>query len=99
MSIQGSDSGPSYDRHITALQEQTQLKDEQLSLGNNIRLQEQLLTYFLTSSGVQSTSNPLLLEIVGEIQKEKGRLKEIVRFSLPTSCTINSPTHLILLAN
>lgn len=79
MLIQGSDNGPSYDKHTSALQQQTDLKDEQHSLKNSLQTLEQLLTYFLTSSGVLSSTNTLFLDLITEIQKAKSRLQTIVR--------------------
>lgn len=78
MHIQGSNSGPSYDKYAAALHRQTELKDEQLTLQNTLKLLEQLLTHFLVSGGVLSTTTPLFLDLVKEIQETNNRLQSIV---------------------
>ena len=71
-------SGPSYDKYVAALHQQTQLKDEQHSLRGGLQLLEQLLTHMLTTGGVSSTTDPLLLLSISEIQKAEERLQQIV---------------------
>lgn len=82
MHVQGSDSGPSYDKYAAVLEQQTELKDEQHSLKDGLKLQEQLLTHFLTSArpsaGVLTTTNPHLLNLFTEIQNTKGKIKNLV---------------------
>lgn len=80
--IQGSGTGPSYDKYAAALGRQTELKDERKSIRGDLRLLEQLLTHHLTSAGVSTgviaTTNPRLLDLVTEIQTAKGQLQNIV---------------------
>jgi len=80
--IQGSDSGPSYEKYSAILQQQTHRKDEQHSLKGDLKLLEQTLTHYLTSagplSGVLATTNPLLLDTVKEIQETKNRIQALV---------------------
>ena len=71
MLSQGSDHRPSYEKYVSTLQQQIDLEDEQHSLQSNLQVLEQLLMYFLTSAGVLSSTNPLLLlDLVGEIQNQ-----------------------------
>lgn len=78
MSIQGGSGGPSFDRYSSALQDKMKLQDEQKELKASLLVLQQLLTYTLTTGGMTSTTNPLLLEVVSEIQKTKAKLQHIV---------------------
>lgn len=78
MRIQGGSGGPSFDRYSSALEEQTELKDKQKSLKDGLLLLQQLLTHTLSTAGVSSATNPLILEIVSEIQKTQRKLQDIV---------------------
>ena len=86
MVVDGGSGGPSFDRYSSAMEQKTQLKDEQHSLKASLVVLQQLLTQTLTTSGVvsggvtvASITSPRLLEIVSEIQKTRERLKQIVR--------------------
>ncbi len=76
--MDGSDSGPSYEKYASALHQQTKLKDDEKNHKSGVQLLEQLLTYTLTTGGVSSATNPLLLQLVSGIQNAKERLQEIV---------------------
>lgn len=75
-----TESGPSYEKYAQALDQQTHLKDEQLSLNNDLRVLEQQVTVVLTSAGISPTS-PLFLGVAAEIQRIKARLQQIVRLN------------------
>lgn len=79
MRLQGCDSGPSYERYFSALNDLTPLKDEQLVLKNGLQLLEQLFTHSVTTSAMSPT-NPVFLELAAEIKKTKERLQQIVGF-------------------
>ena len=68
-------SVPSYDKYVEALHKQTQLKD---NLRGGLQVLEQLLTHMLTTGGVSSATDPLLLLSISEIQKAEERLQQIV---------------------
>lgn len=78
MRIQGGDKGPSYEKYSSAMDNTRALKDEQQTLKDALQLLEQLLTHSLVTGCASSVSNPLILELVSEIQKRKGRMKDIV---------------------
>lgn len=94
--IEGSSSGPSYEKYAAVLQQQTELKDEGHSLRDDLRLLEQMLTHTLTSagplSGVLATTDPLLIDTVREIQETKGRLQNIVCLQHIINC-LKVPPH------
>lgn len=78
MMIQGGSGGPSFDRYSSALDRQTELKDEQKSQKDGLLVLQQLLTHTVTTAGVSTATNPFLLQLVSEIQKTQAKLKSIV---------------------
>ena len=80
--MQGTeDCGPSYQRFATALERLTELKDEELALKDTKQQLEQLLTHGL-AIGVLTTSTPLLLQALQDLQATKTRLQQLVRILL-----------------
>lgn len=75
MQVQGVDSGPSYGKYASALEEQTKFKDEQHTQRSGLQVLEQLLTHVLT---VLSATSPIISELVTEIQQTKQRLQRYV---------------------
>ena len=76
--MQGTeDCGPSYQRYSAALQQLTELKDQQLGLSTGLQQLEQLLTHGLVT-GVFTASNPVLLQAVRDIQSTRARLQQLV---------------------
>ena len=75
------DSGPSYKRYATALQQLTERKDEQLGLRNALKQLEQVVTHSL-ATGVLTASHPLLLQALKDIQGTKTRLDQLVSITV-----------------
>ena len=81
--MQGTeDFGPSYRRYSAALQQLTELKDEQLGLTNGLQQLEQLLTHGLVT-GVFTASHPILLQALRDIQSSKTWLQQLVSILNP----------------
>ena len=78
MHIQGASGGPSYDKCSATLEEQTKLKDQEKSLKDGLLVLQQLLAYTVTTAGVSSATNPLLLGIVTEIQETQAKIQNTV---------------------
>lgn len=78
MRIQGGSGGPSFDKYSSALDRQTELKDEQKTQKDGLLVLQQLLTHIVTTAGVSSATNSFFLQIVSEIQKTQAKLKSIV---------------------
>ena len=78
VSLQGSNSGPSYERHATALHQQTELKTELHTLKNGLEILEQILTFTLATAA-NAESNPLFMNLAASVAEKKERKKNIVR--------------------
>ena len=78
MSLQGSNSGPSYERYATALRQLIELKSKAHTLKNRLEILEQILTFTLATS-VNAESNPLFVNLAASVAEKKERKKNIVR--------------------
>ena len=78
VSLQGSNSGPSYERYSSALRQLSDLKNECHNLQSGLELLEQILTFVLTTS-VDVPSNPLFVSLAEDVATKKQRKKDLVR--------------------
>ena len=76
-SFQGSDCGPSYERHSTTLCQLRNIKDELHTLQSALVVLEQILT-FTAATSADASSNPLFTNLVSEVATMKEKKKKHV---------------------